>query len=124
MSQDFCFMGISELACGYRSGAFSPVEVTEAVLAQIDHINPLVNAIVARDADRALAEGRRGEAVFLKEDDPLNLFRGIRVRKKDLIWTKPLPTGSGPPLYRGHRPPEAAPAVARLKEAGAIILGK
>jgi aspartyl-tRNA(Asn)/glutamyl-tRNA(Gln) amidotransferase subunit A len=124
MSQDLCFLGISDLARGYRSGAFSPREVTEAVLAQIDRINPLVNAIVALSPDQALAAARRAEAAFAKKDKPQELLLGIPVSIKDLIWTKDLPTQFGSPLYRGYYPPEDAPAVARLKEAGAVILGK
>ena len=124
MPLDLCFMGISELARGYRSGAFSPAEVAKAVLAQIDRVNPLVNAIVARDDERTLADARRAEAALSKEDTKQSPLLGVPVSIKDLIWTKDLPTEFGSPLYRGHLPPEDAPAVARLKEAGAVILGK
>jgi aspartyl-tRNA(Asn)/glutamyl-tRNA(Gln) amidotransferase subunit A len=124
MFNDLCFLSISELSHLYRARKISPVEVTDAVLNQIETLNPLVNAVVTVAAGQAREQARRAEAAFMGSQDCCDLLCGVPVTIKDLIWTEDLPTEFGCVLYRGHRPPEDAPAVARLKEAGAVILGK
>lgn len=124
MPNELCFLSIAELARLYRVKGASPVEVTDAVLEQIEWLNPQINAIVSVAADQAREQARRAEAAFAGREPPGDLLCGVPVTIKDLIWTKDLPTEFGSVLYRGYRPPEDAPAVARLKEAGAVILGK
>jgi aspartyl-tRNA(Asn)/glutamyl-tRNA(Gln) amidotransferase subunit A len=121
---ELCFLSIAELARLYRAKTVSPVEVTDAALNQIERLNPHINAVVTVAADQARAQARRAEAAFVEPEPQCDLMCGVPVTIKDLIWTKDLPTEFGSILYRGYRPPEDAPAVARLKEAGAVILGK
>src|ERR1051325_7100922 len=105
-----------------RKGKVSPVEIAAAYLEQISKLNPALNAIVtlapdvmerARDAEAALM---RGETIFA--------LHGIPVTIKDTVETAGLRTTSGSVIRRDYIPQSDAPAVARLRAAGAIILGK
>jgi aspartyl-tRNA(Asn)/glutamyl-tRNA(Gln) amidotransferase subunit A len=100
------------------------VEVLDAVLRRIEHVNPLINAVVRLNAAGARASAIRAEKAFAEADQPDDLLCGVPVSIKDLIWTKDIPTEFGSVLYRDYLPPEDAPVAARLKEAGAVILGK
>ncbi|MBK8738994.1 MAG: amidase [Betaproteobacteria bacterium] len=118
----------TELLNLYRTGQASPVEATQAVLARVAELNPVLNAFCIVDADRALAAAQASEARWQKAragGGPLDLLDGVPVSIKDLILTK------GWPTLRGSRtvdPKQAwevdAPVVARLKEAGAVLFGK
>jgi len=108
----------------YRSRQASPVEATRAVLARIDQLNPLLNAFCHLAPDEALAAARASEARW-RDDRPLGVLDGVPTSIKDLILTQSWPT------LRGSRtvdPKQAwdvdAPATARLREAGAVLLGK
>ncbi|MBP8295679.1 MAG: amidase, partial [Burkholderiales bacterium] len=114
----------TELLNLYRTAQASPVEATQAVLARVAELNPVLNAFCIVDADRALAAAQASEARWQK-GGPLDLLDGVPVSIKDLILTK------GWPTLRGSRtvdPKQAwevdAPVVARLKEAGAVLFGK
>ena len=113
---------LSTLAELVRTRAVSPVEIVEAHLRRIEQLNPQLNAIVSLAPDsleRAKeAETRigRGEAA-----DPLH---GLPVTVKDTIETAGLRSTSGSAMRADFVPEQDAPAVARLKKAGAIILGK
>ncbi|HEX9629481.1 MAG TPA: amidase family protein, partial [Pyrinomonadaceae bacterium] len=100
----------------------SPVEVMEAHLAIIDQLNPRLNAIVtiARDV---IERAREAEAAVMR-GAALGPLHGLPVTIKDTIETAGLRTTSGSRLRENFVPVTDAPAVARLKKAGAIILGK
>jgi len=112
-----------ELLALYRRKALSPVEVVEATLARIARFNPSVNAYCHVDAEGALAAARAAEARWFA-GSPQGLLDGVPLGVKDNIAV------AGMPLRFGSRltPPEAhtfdAPAVARLKQEGAVLLGK
>ena len=117
-----------ELLQLYRSGQASPVEVTQAVLARIERLNPQINAFCVVDPDAALASARASEArwqAHRSSGAPVGELEGVPTTIKDLILTR------GWPTLRGSRtidPQQAwdvdAPATARLREAGAVLLGK
>ncbi len=88
-------------------------------LARIAEREPVVQAWEVIDAEGSLAEARRIDA--LRDKPPLG---GIPVGVKDLIDTADLPTAYGSSIHRGHRPPRDAECVRRLRDAGAIVLGK
>ena len=105
-----------------RARAISPVAVVEAYLARIERLNPRLNAIVtlapdaldcARAAEESVMRGRR-----------LGPLHGVPVTIKDTIETAGLRTTSGSPIRTDYIPEADAPVVARLKRAGAIVLGK
>ena len=105
-----------------RNRKVSPVEVAEAHLEQISRMNPALNAIVTIAPD-ALERARDAEAALMRGDG-LGALHGIPVTIKDTIETAGLRTTSGSKMRAEYLPPKDAPAVARLKAAGAIVLGK
>jgi len=114
----------TELVALYRAGRVSPVEATRAALERIERLNPVLKAFSYIAADGALASARASEARWLR-GEPCGALDGVPASIKDLILTRGMPT------LRGSRtvdPAQAweidAPAAARLKEAGAVILGK
>jgi amidase len=105
-----------EQLAGLRRGDFSAVDLMQATLARIDAVNPKVNAIVSlRDADVLLEEARNPKS------GPLS---GLPMAIKDLAETKGLRTTHGSPIYADHVPKADDLMVARLRAAGAIIIGK
>ena len=123
MPNDLCWMPASELATAIKRKKVSPVEVVEAVLARIEKTSVL-NAYVTLDADGARRAARAAERSLMRRTAALGLLHGVPFSVKDLIITRGLRTTFGTPIYRDNVPSEDAPAVARMKEAGAILLGK
>ncbi len=113
---------ISALAKSIRKGSVSPIEVLQAHLDRIDQINPKLNAIVTLAPD-AMEKAREAEAAVGRGDE-VGPLHGVPLTVKDTIETAGLRTTSGSLLRAEFVPASDAPAVARLKAAGAIILGK
>ncbi|TCZ55946.1 amidase family protein [Roseicella aquatilis] len=122
-SIDLATAAATDLAALVRAKRASPVEVTEAVLARIAACEPKLNAFVVLDADRARAAAQEAGAKVMR-GEPLGPLHGVPVTIKDVQAVAGLPT------RRGSRLSDPAPAkadaalVARLRAAGAIILGK
>jgi len=113
----------SDLLRLYRRRELSPVEVVRDALDRIDRFQPQINAFVLVDKDGALAAARAAEARWHK-GEPQGLLDGVPVTIKDIIGVKGLPIRKGS-LTTSTVPETAdAPAVARLREQGAAILGK
>jgi aspartyl-tRNA(Asn)/glutamyl-tRNA(Gln) amidotransferase subunit A len=114
----------TELVALYRAGRVSPVEATRAALERIERLNPTLKAFSYIAAEAALASARASEARWMR-GEPYGALDGVPASIKDLILTRGMPT------LRGSRTVDAsqaweidAPAAARLREAGAVILGK
>jgi aspartyl-tRNA(Asn)/glutamyl-tRNA(Gln) amidotransferase subunit A len=107
----------------YRRRALSPVEVVRDVLERIERFQPVVNAFVLVDGDRALDAARASEARWVASR-PQGLLDGVPVTVKDNVWAKNWPTRKGSAISEDGPTAADAPAVARLREHGAIILGK
>jgi Asp-tRNA(Asn)/Glu-tRNA(Gln) amidotransferase A subunit family amidase len=105
-----------------RTRAVSPVEVAQAHLDQIAKLNPQLNALVTLAPD-LLDKAREAEAAIQRGDE-VGPLHGVPVTIKDTIETAGLLSTSGSKLRAAFVPAKDAPAVARLKAAGAIILGK
>jgi amidase len=120
---DLCFTSATQLGRLYRARKVSPLEVMQAVLRQIDSVNPAINAYVTTVPEVALREARAATAV-LKRKATLPPLHGIPVSIKDLIPTKGVRTTWGSKLFEHHVPTADALVVQRLKQAGAIIVGK
>lgn len=101
----------------------SPVELLEACIARIEAVNPFVNAVTATCFERARSEARTAERALL-DGRPLGLLHGLPLGVKDLEATAGLLTTQGSALYRNHVPTEDNVLVARLRAAGAIVVGK
>jgi aspartyl-tRNA(Asn)/glutamyl-tRNA(Gln) amidotransferase subunit A len=118
------FLSATELLAGYRRKTLSPVEVTETLLRRLDRLEPRLNAFVLVARESALAEARAAEARWAK-GAPQGLLDGVPVTIKDLFLTRGWPTLRGSTLVKREQPwEEDAPAVARLREQGAVLLGK
>ena len=113
---------IIELAQLIRTRAISPVEVAQAYLDRIAQINPKLNAIVTLAPD-LIEKAKEAEAAVTR-GDPLGPLHGVPITIKDTIETEGLRTTSGSHMRSDFVPERDAGAVARLKAAGAIILGK
>src|SRR5258706_10411636 len=123
MNADLCFLTATELARRIRAREVSVTEVVQAHLAQIEQVNPKVNAIVTLTAEQALADARAKDAALARGETPGPLF-GLPVAHKDLVPTRGIRTTFGSPIYRDHVPDQDALLVERLRAAGAITIGK
>ena len=101
----------------------SPIELVDSCIARIEMVNPAVNAVVATCYERARAEAREKTQALVRGDD-LPPLHGLPVGIKDLQDTEALVTTYGSPLYKDHIPQKDELIVARLRRAGAIVLGK
>jgi aspartyl-tRNA(Asn)/glutamyl-tRNA(Gln) amidotransferase subunit A len=117
-------LSAAELLAQYRSGQLSPVEATQAVLDRIAEADPAVNAFVLVDAERALA-GARESAQRWRRGDPAGLLDGVPVSIKDVLLTRGWPTLRGSrTVDPGQDWAEDSPAVERIREQGAVLVGK
>ncbi|WP_373088941.1 amidase [Sneathiella sp.] len=124
MSEDLAYMSATDLLAGYRDGSISPVEATEAALKQIEKYNGALNAFVLVDEEYALEKARESEARWAR-DAPIGLVDGVPTTIKDIILTEGWPTLRGSMSVDAAGPwTEDAPVVARLKENGAVLIGK
>lgn len=128
VSNDPCEWTATELLAGYRSGQLSPVEVTRHVLARIERLNPQLNAFTLVDAEHAMASAHASEArwqAHRQHGTPVGALDGVPATIKDLILTQGWPTLRGSHSIDAHQSWDIdAPVTARLREAGAVLLGK
>jgi amidase len=120
---DLCFKTAVELVDLVRQRDVSVSEVVGAHLDQVERINPAVNAICTLVAEQAVEQARRADEALAHGASPGPLF-GLPIAIKDLVDTKGIRTTYGSPIYRDHVPDQDALFVERLKEAGAIVIGK
>ena len=120
---DLTFAPAHRIAAAIRGRDASAVEVLEAHLARIERHNPALNAIVTLDADAARARAEAADEAVARGDSwgPLH---GVPVVLKDGHETKDMRTVVGMAAHAGHIPAEDGAVAARLKAAGAIVLGK
>jgi aspartyl-tRNA(Asn)/glutamyl-tRNA(Gln) amidotransferase subunit A len=124
MKPDLCALSATELLAAYRAKTLSPVEATRASLARIEKLNPVLNCFNRVDETGALAAARESEARWRK-GAPVGLLDGVPTSIKDIILTKGWPTLRGSKTTDPKGPwNDDAPAVARLREHGAVFLGK
>jgi len=125
VSQDLCSRPATELALAIRTRRVSALELTDAVLARIDRVNPVVNAFVTVAADQAREAARAADAAVLhRPPSELGPLHGVPVSIKDLVPTRGIRTTFGSRAFADYVPTEDALIVQRLRAAGAIVLGK
>src|SRR5436190_15609437 len=113
----------AELLRLYRKRELSPVEVTRDQLGRIATFEPAINAFIIVDRDGALKAAQASEARWHK-GEPTGLIDGLGATVKDNVWLKGFPSRRGSITSSDAPVKEDAPAVARLRESGAVILGK
>ncbi len=123
MDLDPSWAGAFELGEAIARGKLSSRELLEHQLARIERVDPRLNAVVTRDVERARAEAARADAELARGERRGSLH-GVAITIKDTLETAGLRTTAGYPPLAGHVPAVDAAAVARLRAAGAIILGK
>jgi Asp-tRNA(Asn)/Glu-tRNA(Gln) amidotransferase A subunit family amidase len=119
----FFGQSVIALAEGLRAGSLTCVELTQAALDSIERLNPTLNAFVQVDAPVALAQARKADELFAQGLD-LGPLHGIPVAVKDNIDTFDYVTTYGSAHFAGFKPSFDALCVQRLREAGAVIVGK
>jgi aspartyl-tRNA(Asn)/glutamyl-tRNA(Gln) amidotransferase subunit A len=123
MAADLCLLSACELLEAYRKRELSPVEVTRAVLERIGKLNPVLNAFCLV-SEQALQDAQQSEKRWLA-GQPRGLLDGVPASIKDLLLTKGWPTLRGSKTVDAKGPwNEDAPVTARLREHGAVLLGK
>ncbi|MFZ4760363.1 MAG: amidase family protein, partial [Burkholderiaceae bacterium] len=123
-AEDIAYLSATELVAAYRSRQLSPLEVTRIVLERIDTLNPRLNAFVLVDAEGALRDARASEDRWLR-GEPMGPLDGVPTSVKDLILARGWPTLRGSRTVDPAGPWDVdAPSTARLREAGAVLLGK
>ena len=116
---EICYAPARKLASLLSKRKISAVEVVSAFIAQIERINPRVNAIVTFLPEQALKAAKA-----LDRKRPKSLFAGLPIAYKDNVQTKGIRTTFGSPIYKDNVPKEDHLIVERLSAAGAITLGK
>jgi aspartyl-tRNA(Asn)/glutamyl-tRNA(Gln) amidotransferase subunit A len=121
---DIAYLTARELADNYRGGALSPVEAVLALFDRLEAVEPRINAFSIVDRDGALTAARQAEARW-RRGEPKGPLDGVPVTIKDLVLMRGFPTRRGSHLVDPEQDwSEDAPATGRLREAGAVILGK
>jgi amidase len=120
---ELVWISATELARLYRNGELSPAEVVDAVLGRLDAVEPAINAFVTVTADQARQEAKDAEARFRSADDVPPLC-GIPITVKDLTDTAGIRTTYGCKSLAENIPERDAISWERLKQAGAILIGK
>ncbi len=118
------YLGASELLAAYAAGSLSPTEVTAAILRRIEALNPVINAFCLVDAQAALEQAAASTERW-RRHQPIGPLDGVPATVKDLIDARGWPTLKGSLTIDPAGPWENdAPVTARLREAGAVLLGK
>jgi aspartyl-tRNA(Asn)/glutamyl-tRNA(Gln) amidotransferase subunit A len=120
---DIAFGSAAELAVQIRKRTVSPVEVMRDTLERIERSQPTLNAFITIAGDMAMAAARDAEAAVM-QGAQLGTLHGVPVAVKDLIPTAGIRTTWGSLIFKDHVPDHDSVAVARLKQAGAIVVGK
>jgi aspartyl-tRNA(Asn)/glutamyl-tRNA(Gln) amidotransferase subunit A len=120
---DLASATVAELGAAYRSGDLSPVDVVEHCLARIDERDGEINAWITVLGEPAVAAAREAERALAGGDD-LGPLHGIPVALKDNVDTAGIETTCASRILRGNVPRVDADVAVRLREAGAILLGK
>src|ERR1700680_70053 len=126
---ELAFATIAEIARLFRSDKLSPVELTELMLARIERTNPKLNAYITVTDELARMQAKKPEAELSvrgkrKTRTDRGLLHGIPLSLKDNICTAGIRTTAGSKILRDYFPERDAPVVTRLKQAGAVLLGK
>ena len=116
-------MSATEAAAAIRGGRITSEELVRASLARIGERESQVKAWTFLDPELALAEARAADRAR-RDGRPLGALHGVPVGIKDIFDTADMPTENGSVLHAGRRPERDSTVVRRLREAGAVILGK
>ncbi len=120
---DLAWLDLSTLAARIRSRELSATEVARAMLRRIERVDPALGAFARTTPELALEQAADVDA-RLARGEPLGPLAGVPVAVKDLCWTRGVPTAAGTTVFRDFVPDADGTVVRRLREAGAVLLGK
>src|SRR3984893_832454 len=123
VASPLCFMSAVEMAQLIRAKKLSAREAVAEHFKQIDRVNPKVNAIVTLVNEMAAEDAAKADEMQAR-NERLGPLHGLPVAHKDLLDTRGIRTTYGSPLFKDHIPTEDDLVVARMRRAGAIIVGK
>jgi amidase len=123
MPSDLHYLSLDEVARRLKARKVSSVEATTAILDRIDKLDPRLKSYATVTRDRALADARARDAETAAGKS-LGPLHGVPIAVKDLCNTAGVPTAGGMAIHKNNVPVKDATVVARLKQAGAVILGK
>lgn len=120
---DLAYRNARDLTAALARGELSSRELLETYVARIERFNPALNAVVALDLDHARQQADAADAAA-RRGEWLGPLHGLPLTIKDTYEVPGMTCTAGAPAYREHRPQQAAVAVQRLQQAGAIVFGK
>ena len=120
---DIHWMSAVELVKAYKEKKLSPVEVVEALFKRIEAVNPKINALVTLLPEKASAAAKEAERKIMAGEEP-GLLQGVPVTIKDNVFTAGVRTTFGSKIYERFIPDQDAVLVQRLKDSGAVVIGK
>jgi amidase len=123
MPEDLHWLSLLEVSDRIAAGAVSPVEVTRAMLARIERLDPLLRSYATVTADQALASAARAEQE-IRRGEHRGPLHGVPIGVKDLCARRGVARAAGTLVFRDGRQEVNSTVVARLEEAGAILLGQ
>lgn len=122
-NNDLHYLELLEIGKRIQSKELSPVEATRAQLDRIRQLDGQLMSYATVMADQAMADAKQAEAE-IGAGKVRGLLHGVPIGIKDLCWTKGVTTAAGMTLYKDFKPTEDGTVVRKLREAGAVILGK
>jgi amidase len=120
---DLGFRSASDLVAAIKAKEVGSRELLDHLLGRVDEHNPALNAVITLDAERARAAADAADEATARGDD-VGVLHGLPMTIKDVFETEGIRSTSGAPELMDHVPDRDAGAVARLKDAGAIVFGK
>lgn len=121
--QEIAWLSIEDTAAQIRARHLSATEVAQSMLSRIERIDPGLHAYARTTPELALAQAREADARQARGDE-LGPLHGVPIAVKDLCWTAGIPTAAGTTVHRDFIPVVDGTVVRRLREAGAVLLGK
>jgi Asp-tRNA(Asn)/Glu-tRNA(Gln) amidotransferase A subunit family amidase len=116
-------LSATQAALQIREGRLSSVDLVKSCLERISETEPTVKAWVHLDDQKALAQAAEMDSIR-KSGRPIGPLHGVPVGLKDIVDTKDMPTQRGTPIFAERQPDQDAAILDRLREAGAVIMGK
>src|ERR1700722_17896664 len=123
VGEEPCFLPATVLRERIARRELSPVEVTRAVLKRAERLQPVLNCFITICRDEALRQAQAAEKTLL-HGGPCGVLHGVPFTVKDIVNTAGVRTTFGSRLFANNVPTEDAAAVARLRRAGAVLIGK
>ncbi len=121
--QELTSLSLSEASARLRSGQLTSLSLTQACLEKIEKLNPILNAFITVTADAALREAQSADKA-IAEGRYSGPLQGIPIALKDLIDTAGVRTTAASAVYKDRVPAEDATVTGKLRQAGAVLLGK